>query len=146
MAKVLTKKERLRLSQLLSADEESKQLALTIINRCDISKSFAEILILINEPGAFNSIRLMSSEVIVQSNVHNYVVELLNNVIIDIPLKPSVSFLVSLWDKHCAKHKFSRKEWLTKRKYIVYNLEDNSPSMKPLSIQLNPKKNVRKKS
>lgn len=145
MAKVLTEKDRLRLNQLLLSDGENKQLALTIIDRCDIEKSFAHILIMIKGPGGLNPIRVMSSEILGLPNVFEYVALVAGTDVF--PKQPDINIIMTIWDGHAKHCKLNIRERAKMKKYILKAVNNlPSKSLSTFDIKLNPKKNVRKKS
>lgn len=138
---IIDEKKADSLKKLLdSGSQENINLAVQIVEHCDIEKSFPNILnVMASCP---NNKFTMNTPFSGSMNFWNYVSSLIHNKLGLIPIGHSLDFILDLWERHNKIQII--KEDMVQRKKLILSYQGNElvASFKP---NLNPKKNVKRK-
>jgi hypothetical protein len=97
---ILTKEHTEKILKLLrSKSEDDQDLALSIVDNCNIEKSFEEILYILSSHQ--DSLYTLNTPLIKSKNIQQYIVgDLLLGAYERIPVEPDLNFLLDLWERH----------------------------------------------
>jgi hypothetical protein len=133
---VIDNKQYRQLQKLLKGSEEDKTLAVSIVDMCDIEKSFVTILCLMSQ--CRNKVYAYGSELGRCKNLLDYLISLkIEAYIVDIDLM----WLMGMYKAHCERHNI--KESTEDNKFILneYQTFEHNP-VYSFRAQLNPKKKI----
>ena len=138
---IIDEKKAESLKKLLdSGSQENINLAVQIVEHCDIEKSFLRILnVMASCP---NNKFTMNTPFSGSMNFWNYVSSLIHNRLDQIPIEISLDFILDLWERHNKIQII--KEDMVQRKKLILAYKGNY-SVASFNPKLNPKKNVRRK-
>lgn len=97
---ILTKENTEKIIKLLSSiSEDDRDLAISIVDNCNIEKSFEEILYILSSHST--SEYTMNTPLIRSKNIQQYIIgDLLLGASEKIPMDHDLNFLLDLWERH----------------------------------------------
>ncbi len=137
---IIDKKRMESLRKLIdSGSEENINLAVNIVENCDIEKSFPMILkVIASSPMEKYT---MNTPFTRSLTFFSYVSALIHNKMEMVPIQHDLDFIIDLWERHHKIQIIQEDIRVRKELILAYKSEKLVKSFKP---NLNPKKNVRK--